>query len=643
MADYTLVINTGDDKFFDTITWSASGGDGLSSGDPLVLQVGDRVRVQNIFTDGDGDDSTWNGSATIQGWQVGYWNSSSNLVVNANTTSGYRTIQSAAGGQTDSITAVDTSGANPGNISSVFYMSIGAVTDQIPDDWNWVDQPGAEISTLYESQTHTLTGMDTAASMTFFSNSHDTPEMQIDGGTWTAVASTVVNNGTTIRLRATSSSSYSTSTHIYTAFEGTARGNGWSIGTRAPNQVPDDWNWVDQPGAQISTVYYSQIHTLAGMEAAASMTFFSNSHDTPEMQIDGGTWTAVAATVVNNGTTVRLRATSSSSYGTSTHIYTAFEGTARGNGWSIGTITLPVTSITLNPTALNLTVGTTQWTVTVSGGSSLDTYQIRDSSGTEHESRNGNGDITVTDVPTTQEVYTAYAKRSAANGGGNTYIDTGKTITITMGTGGIQAPVISSIGIVDIDGTDATATVNLSANGSGGTLKYIQHTTSTPPATGWQTSNSFTQPYSTTRYYFASQDEDTSGAYDTEVKTLGAYNAGSSIYGMQVFNAAGDLTLDTTYRVPGVVTFGSTSVNSGTTAVGTPSTYTGTSADISFPGMTPTNSSEFEVWILDNIPAAGAWSSNQFTINRGTNLFTVTFRTDTSNYTLNFDYIGMRF
>ena len=83
MADYTLVINTRDEKFVDTIGWSASSGDGLSSGDPLVLQVGDRVRVQNVFTDSDGTDSFWNGSATIQGWQSGYWNSTSNLVVNA--------------------------------------------------------------------------------------------------------------------------------------------------------------------------------------------------------------------------------------------------------------------------------------------------------------------------------------------------------------------------------------------------------------------------------------------------------------------------------------------------------------------------------------------------------------------------------
>ena len=301
----------------------------------------------------------------------------------------------------------------------------------------------------------------------------------------------------------------------------------------------------------------------------------------------------------------------------------------------------PDSSITLNPTSLTLTIGTTQWTLEVANGNSLDTYQIRDSSGTEHESRTGNGNITVTDVPANSEVYTAFVKRVTASGGDNTYITTGSTITITIGGAGILPPVISSIGIVDIDGTNATATVNLSSTGSGGTLKYRQHTTSTPPATGWQTSNSFTQPYSTTRYYFASQDEDTAGAYDTIAKTLGVYNAG--VYGLQVFNTAGDLTLDTTYRVPGSVVVGSSSVNSGTTGVGTPASYTGTSGTISFPGMTPTNETDFDVWILDNIPAGGAWSVNEFTINRGTGSFTVTFKTDTSNYTLNFNYIGMRF
>ena len=47
MTDYTIVVDTNDTKFLDTMEWS--GNDGLSSGDPLVVSVGDRVRVQNVF------------------------------------------------------------------------------------------------------------------------------------------------------------------------------------------------------------------------------------------------------------------------------------------------------------------------------------------------------------------------------------------------------------------------------------------------------------------------------------------------------------------------------------------------------------------------------------------------------------------
>ena len=68
------------------------------------------------------------------------------------------------------------------------------------------------------------------------------------------------------------------------------------------------------------------------MEAAANLTFSGNTHNTAEMQIDGGTWTAVATVSVNTGTTIRLRALSSGSYSTTTTINTAVNGTARGNG-----------------------------------------------------------------------------------------------------------------------------------------------------------------------------------------------------------------------------------------------------------------------------------------------------------------------
>ena len=170
-------------------------------------------------------------------------------------------------------------------------MSFAAATDQIPDDWNWVDQPGAELSTLYYSQTHTLAGMDTAANLTFSGNTHNTAQMSINGATWTAVATVSVTNGTTIRLRAISSSSYGTSTHIYTAVNGTAKGSGFSITTRAANKNPTNWNWTDPSGQEVGAWAYSQTHTIAGMEAAANLTFSGNTHNTPQMSINGAAYT----------------------------------------------------------------------------------------------------------------------------------------------------------------------------------------------------------------------------------------------------------------------------------------------------------------------------------------------------------------
>ena len=92
----------------------------------------------------------------------------------------------------------------------------------------------------------------------------------------------------------------------------------------------------------------------------------------------------------------------------------------------------------------------------------------------------------------------------------------------------ITAPVISTITENGNAGTTATVTVNLTSTGSGGALKYAQSTSATPPSSSssnWQNSNQFTQTRGTTRYYFASQNENWSGAYDTSSPYLLDYLA----------------------------------------------------------------------------------------------------------------------
>ena len=93
---------------------------------------------------------------------------------------------------------------------------------------------------------------------------------------------------------------------------------------------------------------------------------------------------------------------------------------------------------------------------------------------------------------------------------------TGADIAVTWddGTASQTAPTISSVTNNNASAANVTATVNLSSNGSGGTLKYAQTTSNSVPATGWQTSANFTHPRGATRYYWASQDEDTSGTFD---------------------------------------------------------------------------------------------------------------------------------
>lgn len=78
----------------------------------------------------------------------------------------------------------------------------------------------------------------------------------------------------------------------------------------------------------------------------------------------------------------------------------------------------------------------------------------------------------------------------------------------------ITAPVINNVTNDNASAANVTATVNLTSNGSGGTLEYAQTTTNSVPSTGWQASASFTHPRGTTRYYWASQDQDTASTFD---------------------------------------------------------------------------------------------------------------------------------
>jgi len=120
-----------------------------------------------------------------------------------------------------------------------------------------------------------------------------------------------VNNGNTVRVRQTSSSTFSATTDCTLTIGGVS--DTFRLTTLAADTTPNAFAFVDQTGVALNTLVTSNAITVSGINTAAPISVTGG-----EYEINGsGTWTGVVGTV-NNGNTVRVRQTSSSSFSTTT-------------------------------------------------------------------------------------------------------------------------------------------------------------------------------------------------------------------------------------------------------------------------------------------------------------------------------------
>src|SRR5688572_586902 len=84
-------------------------------------------------------------------------------------------------------------------------------------------------------------------------------------------------------------------------------------GTGGADTTPDAFSFTDQTGVGIVSTCTSNTITVAGIDAAATITITGG-----EYSINGGAWTSSAGSV-NNGDTVQVRHTSSAAYSTATN------------------------------------------------------------------------------------------------------------------------------------------------------------------------------------------------------------------------------------------------------------------------------------------------------------------------------------
>lgn len=124
-----------------------------------------------------------------------------------------------------------------------------------PSPFDFTDVTGAEINTVYESNSQNITGINMPASISIANG-----EYQINGGAWTASNGTV-NNGDTVKVRRMSAPTYETTVSCTlvvgdysTTFQITTRDNS-----------PTPFTFTPVTDAEINTQYESNTITISGL------------------------------------------------------------------------------------------------------------------------------------------------------------------------------------------------------------------------------------------------------------------------------------------------------------------------------------------------------------------------------------------
>lgn len=392
-----------------------------------------------------------------------------------------------------------------GGVSDTFTTTTGAA-DSTPNSFTFNDQTNVQLNTTQTSNEITISGINTSVSVSVSGGTYSK-----NGGAYTSASGTAVN-GDTFRVRHTSSSSFSSSVNTSLTVGGVS--DTFTTTTGAQDTTPDQFNFTDVNNVARSTTQTSNLITLSGMNSPATVTVSGGTYSK-----NGGAYTS-SSTTGSNGDTFRVRHTSSANF-----------GTAVNTTLNVGSVSDTFTSTTLaqdvTPDAFsftdvnNVSTSTTQTSnqITISGIN--DTVSVSITGGTY--SKNSGAYTSSAGTAINGDTFTVRHTSSASfNTAVNTTLTVGgvsDTYTSTTTTG---APIISSITNDNAAATSVTSTVNLSSTGEGGTLEYAQTTTTSVPATGWQTSNQFSQDRGTSRYYWASRDRDTAARFDgPEIQTVG--------------------------------------------------------------------------------------------------------------------------
>lgn len=177
----------------------------------------------------------------------------------------------------------------------------------MPAPFAFNDVSSASALTVVTSNTINVTGIEAAANVTFTPSGGTSHEYSKNGGAWTAVGATTVNDGDTLAVRLTTPSGTGSSGNLTVDIGG--RSDTYSATVAVPDSTPDAFAFVDNANVAKSTVATSNIITIAGIDTTAAVSFTATGGSGHEYRKNAGAWTTIGADSVVNSDTLQVRLT----------------------------------------------------------------------------------------------------------------------------------------------------------------------------------------------------------------------------------------------------------------------------------------------------------------------------------------------
>lgn len=191
-----------------------------------------------------------------------------------------------------------------GGVSGIFSSTtVVNPSDTTPDPFSFTDQTNAVRSTQLTSNAITVSGIGSAASISISGGGGQYEKN--NSGTWVSTSGTV-NNRDTVKVRHTSSASFSTATNTTLTIGGVS--DTFTTTTEAQDTTPAPFSLEDQTDVAVSSAITSAPITVSGINSGTQITVTGGTYD-----INGSNNFVSSLGTVNNGDTVRVRHTSSTS------------------------------------------------------------------------------------------------------------------------------------------------------------------------------------------------------------------------------------------------------------------------------------------------------------------------------------------